>query len=231
MMIYNYVQKLRKIASELEKKAQKEELLKKLKAEYDIKVPTEAEYAHISKLYDSLKKIKSQIVKDSEIKLFGFADLGPSRKYYPNHGKYKDGALIINTQVIDDKSDYKDETTGKTLNKFDQTVYHEIGHGWDEVYGEKGVQLSLLPEWMNLSGWSEKPKTGMKRIRIHEKGCPEVIGEYYYSPDAKFTRFYGKRNPWDDWADSFSFYIADLKSIVPENKCKYFDKKLKKYYQ
>jgi hypothetical protein len=56
-----------------------------------------------------------------------------------------------------------------------------------------------------------------------------MVGEWYYDPKAGFTRFYAKRNPWDDWADSFSFYVGGLKKL-PDNKTEYFDKLLKKYY-
>jgi hypothetical protein len=124
-----------------------------------------------------------------------------------------------------------DFETGGMLNKFDQTLYHELGHGWDEVQGKNGKkgQLSLESEWMKLSGWSKEPKPGLKRIIIREEGAPEVKGEQYYSPDAKFTRFYAKRNSWDDFADTFSYYVGGLKSFLPPEKIKYFDKYLSQY--
>ena len=64
---------------------------------------------------------------------------------------------------------------------------------------------------------------------INEPGMPAKIGEWYYDPSAGFTRFYAKMNPWDDWADSFCFYIAKMKTKLPENKNQYFDNILKKY--
>jgi len=84
---------------------------------------------------------------------------------------------------------------------------------------------------LSLSKWSEKPVPGYKRVIIQEPGSPVMKGEYYYSPDAGFTRFYARRNPFDDWADTFSYYVAGLKSFIPENKIAYFDDKLHKYYK
>lgn len=83
---------------------------------------------------------------------------------------------------------------------------------------------------MELSGWSKEPVPGLQRLSIKEPGTPEVIGEMYFDPGAGFTRFYAKRNPWDDFADSFAFYVAGMKSKVPGNKKEYFDKLLKQYY-
>lgn len=229
-MSYSAIYKLRRIAAELLEKSTKLVDLKKIKDEYGIKIPPETDHLYIKTLLESLKRMPAKMVKDCGIKVLGFKDLGPSKEYFPNHGKYIEGALVLNTQLTEDPTVVVDLENDLKLNKFDQTLYHELGHGWDDVMGVKGVQLSLLSEWMELSGWSEEPKAGLKRIVIREPGTEPVIGEYYYSPEAKFTRFYAKRNPWDDWADTFSYYVAGLKSFLPENKIEYFDKKLDKYY-
>ena len=106
-----------------------------------------------------------------------------------------------------------------------------MGHGFDEKQGDKEDWLSLKKDWLELSSWSEKPKEGYKRLVIREKGSPELKGEWYYGPGAKFTRFYARRNPWDDFADHFSYYVGGLKSFLPHNKREYFEKLLKKYYE
>ena len=198
------VRKLRRIAADLIVLEDKIQALKDIKANYGIKVDPTTEHELVERLHSSLKRLPPQLVKDCGISVLGFQDLGPSREYYPNHGKYRDGALLLNTQLVDDPFFEVDFDSGKGINRLDHTLYHELGHGWDEVQGS-GKELSLEPDWVNLSQWSKIPKEGLKRVVIKEVDAPEVKGEYYYSPEASFVRFYAKRNPWDDWADTFSY--------------------------
>lgn len=221
---------LRIIASELKEKSESEDLSKKLKDEYGVTVLPGNKPENIKKLYESLKKLPAQLVRDCKIDTMDFKDLGPSKKFYPNHGSYKKGVLTINEQILSDPV-MEVDPAGKKMNKFEQTYFHELGHGFDEKKKGEAKWLSLKDDWLELSGWSEKPKPKFKRLIIREEGTPELKGEWYFSPSAKFPRFYGKRNPWDDWADSFSYYVAGLKSFLPENKRKYFDDLLKEYYE
>lgn len=222
------INRIRRIAIDLEEYSKKSDNFSAIKEVYDIDVDKKTDPECLHALNSSLQRLNPEIVKLCGIKSLSFEDLGPSKEYYPNHGKYVNNTLVINSQLLDDSNIIVDPDNGVILNKFDQTLYHELGHGWDEFQGEDG-DLSLKKEWLDLSGWSKYPKPGLKRIRIREKGTPEVVGEYYYSPYAKFTRFYAKRNPWDDWADSFSYYVGGAKSYLPKTKILYFDKILKKY--
>lgn len=225
------VVRIRKIARELLAYADKEALIGEIKNSYDITVSPDTDSAIVEVLHKSLKRLPPDLVRDCGIRNLGFEDLGPSKEYYPNHGKYHDNVLTLNHRIIEDPTVIEDEESKSSVNKFDQTLYHELGHGWDEVQSDDSEMLSLKDAWMSLSNWSKDPVPGYKRIRICEKGTPEIVGEYYYGPDAEFTRFYAKRNPWDDWADSFSYYVAGLKSYLPEEKIKYFDDKLGKYFK
>jgi hypothetical protein len=155
--------------------------------------------------------------------------MGPNKPQYPNHGYFcpDDKSVTLNADIFenpDSPDDFYDDF-GYFVSRPVQTVLHEWGHSLDDAKGE----LSLKDEWLKLSGWSESPKPGLKQLIIDEPGMPRVVGEWYYNPKAKFTRFYAKRNPWDDWADSFAFYFAKMKSKVPESKRNYFDSLLKKY--
>lgn len=222
------VLRLRRVAMDLEEYSRKADIFSALKEIYDIDVDKNSDPECVRILHSSLQRLNPEVVKLCGIKSISFDDLGPSKEYYPNHGRYVNNTLVLNTQLLNDPLIIVDPDNGSILNKFDQTLYHELGHGWDEFQGENG-DLSLKEDWMGLSGWSKYPKPGHKRIKIREKGTPEVVGEYYYSPFAKFTRFYAKRNPWDDWADSFSYYVGGAKNYLPKNKIAYFDKILKKY--
>jgi hypothetical protein len=220
--------RLRRIAADLEEHSRNSDLFSGIKEIYDINVDRKAIPECIQALYSSLQRLSPEVVKMCGIKSISFDDLGPSKEYYPNHGKYVNNTLILNDQLLKDPLLIIDSDNGSIINKFDQTLYHELGHGWDEAQGEES-DLSLKNDWQELSGWSKYPKPGLKRIHIKENGTPEVVGDYYYSPYARFTRFYAKRSPWEDWADSFSYYIGGAKSYLPKDKIEYFDKLLKKH--
>lgn len=197
---------------------------------YGIVLAPDTDAGIVHTLGNSLSRLDPVLVRDCGIRSMAFNDMGPSMKYYPNHGVYSNGTLTLNSRILDDKDTLEfDPNSGELLNKFDQTLFHELGHGWDEKHGENGMELSLAPDWLGLSGWSKEPMEGLKKLVIEEKGAPRLEGEWWYSPDAGFTRFYAKRNPLDDWADSFSYYVGGLKSFLPEEKVNYFDDKLLKY--
>lgn len=176
-------------------------------------------------LVESLSKIPQQLVLDSGVKLIGFKDLGPSREYYPNHGLYVRNTLYLNTTLVDDEQVFSDRS-GRILSRFDHTLYHELGHGWDERHG----MLSEQQPWLELSGWSKEPLPGLSRVTISEPGTPTRVGEWFFSPTAVFPRFYAKTNPWDDWADCFAFYVAGLSEFLPASKIRYFDSALGRYW-
>jgi len=220
---------LRKLAKKLYSKVEDDYLLRSIYEDYGIVVVPTVSSGDIESLQDSLSRLPKDLVRDCGLKKLEFKDLGPSKKYYPNHGRYEGDLLILSEHLFKDPFLEVDFKSGNSLNKLDQILFHELGHGWDEEKGSN-KELSLEPEWLELSGWSEKPIKGHKRLIIREKGCPEMVGEYYYAPDAKFCRYYGKRNPWDDWADSFAYYVGGLKGTVPEGKREYFDEKLERYY-
>lgn len=149
-------------------------------------------------------------------------DMGPNRTYYPNHGYFINHSVTLNRDIFDHPDDSPDfrVSQGEFLTRPEQTLIHEFGHGYDEYHGF----VSLKAPWLVLSGWSEEPKEGLKRMVIREEGIPERRGEWYYNPKAGFTRFYAKMNPWDDFADSFAFYVGGLKDKVPDKKRGYLDK-------
>lgn len=180
----------------------------------------------LKRTLDTLAKIPKGLVSACGIKTLGFEDLGESKEYYPNHGYYVDNKLVLNSQLPGDDKVYQDPA-GTSMDKFEQTLYHELGHGWDDAEG----LLSEQDPWLQLSGWSKDWKPGLRRVVIDEEGQAPLKGEWCYDPNAGFTRFYAKRNPWDDFADSFAYYVAGCKSFLPEAKIRYFDERLAKYYK
>jgi len=181
----------------------------------------------VSRLARALHQLPDGLVKDCGIKDIGFEDLGESKEYFPNHGYYVGETLVLNTRLVDDPVVFKD-TSGKILDRFDHTLFHELGHGWDMVKGE----LCKKPEWLQLSGWCEKPEDGKVRIVINDKDSEEnVVGEWFYDPSSKFVRFYARRNPWDDFADTFAFKVASMDGFIPDSKGQYFKDRMGSYYE
>jgi len=230
LLTVGLARKFRRIAAELNDSVDCEDILSFLKSKYNLSVAGKPDVDCLRHLKDSISRLPPQLVKDCGIKTMGFKDMGESREYFPNHGVYYNGTLVLNSQILDDDLFEVDADAGNSLDKFDQTFFHELGHGWDEVRGSNGLELSKQPEWTDLSGWSEKPAPGLKKLVIREKDTPEMKGEWWYNPDAGYTRYYARRNPWDDWADSFSYYVGGLKSFLPEQKVKYFDDNVGDYF-
>ena len=224
---------LRRMAYDLGQKAEIAHWGDLIKKTYGL-VPTYDEGVHdlhwlLREIYDILKPVPVDLVKACNLKYLVLkSDMGRSRSFTPNHGYFVGNQVALNADIFyhpDQPEDFSDNQ-GRFISRSCETLLHEIGHAFDQCNGD----LSLQKGWMDLSGWSKDPKPGLQRLSIKEPGTPEVIGEMYFDPEAGFTRFYAKRNPWDDFADSFAFYVAGMKSKVPENKKEYFDRLLKQYY-
>ena len=77
-----------------------------------------------------------------------------------------------------------------------KVVFHEIGHNWD---GEN-------PDWddfKDLSGWTTSDKSADPDYVVSRDG------NWYHKKSATFARSYGKTNPKEDFATSFSSYFMD----------------------
>lgn len=190
------------------------------------------EGALLRQTYQALENMPPAMVKDCGIHELIFRnDMGPNRTHYPNHGYFTphQGTVTLNADIFynpDWPDDFFDHH-GYFISRPVQTIVHEFAHGYDEYNG----MPSLKPDWLSLSGWSETYKPGLKRLVIREEGCPEHRGEWFFDPKSEFTRFYGKKNPWDDYADCFSFYVGGLIDACPAEKRKYFNNHLAKYYK
>ena len=201
----------------------------KIYEDFGIKSDTGADPIILRQTYQILSKMPVPLVKACGIKRIIIRDdMGPNKPYYPNHGYFMGDSVTLNSDIFyspDVPDDFVDHR-GYFLTRPEQTLIHEMAHGYDE-YNDTP---SLKNDWLGLSGWKEKPEPGLKRVIIRDKGAPEVVGEWFYHPESEFTRFYARRNPWDDYADSFAFYAGGLKNRVPNSKKDYFDKKLAKFY-
>ena len=89
-----------------------------------------------------------------------------------------------------------DKTFSDGDNWTHQTIYHEVGHNWE----------TTNPDWdgfKDLSGWTETDKSADANFVL------STNGDWYHETAATFARDYGKTNPKEDFATSFSAYFMD----------------------
>lgn len=190
-----------------------------LLSQYGIQVPVSSPSELVARAQRSLALLPAQLIRDCGVIRLSFEDLGVSKEYSPNHGLYTKNTVVLNTQLVDDPLLFRDPENNRELDRFDHTLYHEFGHGWDDRMGN----LSLQPAWLSLSGWSKIPQPGKVKVLIRDKDeNSDIVGEWCYDPSSEFVRFYARTNPWDDFADTFTFIVAGLSSFVPPSKMKYF---------
>lgn len=232
----SYAQQLRRLASSYDRASEASYWASLIRNKFGITVKRDSgvHSAHTiaRELYFILNQMPPKLVRGCGVYTLTLkSDMGPNKPYYPNHGFYIHNSVTLNADIFyhpDWPEDFMDHR-GYFLTRAQQTLLHEFGHGFDKNNGQDGKELSLQPEWLQLSGWSETPKSGLKKLIIREPGVPEVKGEWFFDPSCQFTRFYAKRNPWDDWADAFSFYVAKMFNIIPPDKKAYFDNLLKDF--
>lgn len=87
---------------------------------------------------------------------------------------------------------------------FELTMVHEVGHSVFE-----GLPQGIQEAWNNLSSWT-KGDAPADYVRYVEKRPGWEIGKtekWAHRPGVAFTRHYAERNPGEDFADSFAFFI------------------------
>ena len=214
-------------ASYLSLDSLKSELFDKYGLSIDMNPSVENKEFILRSILNILRPVPVSLIKNCRITQMIVKDMGPNRPFYPNHGYYIGNQIALNANIFLDPDMSEDfiDNKGYFISRPQETLLHEYGHALDAAYDN----LSLKPDWLALSGWSEEYKPGLKRLVIKEKGVPPVVGEWFYDPKAGFTRFYAKRNPWDDFADSFAYYLAPLLNKMPLPKRDYFKKLFQVY--
>jgi hypothetical protein len=161
-------------------------------------------------IYSAFELIPIKILKDLVSILQFDPSLGKSKEFFPNHGRWEDNfkTMVLNRNVID-----LEPEESKHL------IIHEIGHAIDNKLGN----ISKTEEWLNISGWTDNPSgitmiqksdknyldhKNFKRLRIKENGLLSV-SSWWYDENAGFVRWYAERNPEEDFAESFAYYILE----------------------
>lgn len=130
---------------------------------------------------------------------------GTSKKNYPNHGRYYEDSkrIVLNPHIFGEDTDYETDS-GEKIEKVMHTLVHEIAHSIDDKHG-----LSNKKEWRALSGWryigDREPNEGEDRMLLKEGDVVTLKGKWAHKKDAAFPRWYGGRNPKEDFCEAFAF--------------------------
>ena len=85
--MFDQVQKLRRIAGELEAWSARSSAAEDLREVYGVGLVHGTNPDYLDILISSLKRLPPQLVIDCKISDLGFEDMGKSEEYFPNHGK------------------------------------------------------------------------------------------------------------------------------------------------
>ena len=98
--------------------------------------------------------------------------------------------------------EYTDACFLQSDNGVHKTVFHEIGHNWEN-------ENDKWDEFKAISGWT-------KDLTKSEDASYTLSGDdnWYYLNSAMFARSYGAENPKEDFASSFSAYFMDYANEV-----------------
>lgn len=143
--------------------------------------------------FNSIELDPSLNKKDTKFKIFG--SYLPSKK-----------VLKLNPKVFVSKGF---EDNGKKMSMLEYVLFHEIAHTkWKNLPEDK------KQEWYNISGWQLNPtiKENLTNLAIPQEGNKKLISNWYYSnvAEGSFCRWYSRRNPKDDFSDTWVFVKKGL---------------------
>ena len=83
------------------------------------------------------------------------------------------------------------------------TVVHEVGHSIYDTFSPESKQA-----WEAISGWMKGWKPGQLPAYVEQRpGWGHEVSKWTHKPGILFTRHYGERNPGEDFADCFGFFL------------------------
>ena len=141
------------------------------------------------------------------------------------HGRYDETSHVIRLNPRDFHNQIKfGHGPGRKLDHVELTLAHEVGHS---VF----MRLSKAEQdqWKKLSGWQVGSGPDQAApYREKRPGWPREVATETHSKDAKFTRRYGERNEFEDFADAFGFFVMGQKDRVPVEKRQFLERMFKK---
>jgi hypothetical protein len=188
---------------------------KSFEKKYGLELPEDITKSQLKDIEKAFSYVPQKLIK-KHIKKIVFKDLGSVRGQYNNSKK----EITINPKIFKHKVYYR--VGDKKIPRKIFTIVHEIGHMIDHLEG-----ISKTQKWRNLSDWkklstNKKVPKGYdryveKRTNVKSHGQKS---DWVYGEDAEFSRFYGSRNPAEDFADLFAFIIFGKDFDFNENGLK-----------
>jgi hypothetical protein len=192
------------------RKSENDSVVEEIEKTYGITLSDNFDNKTAKQLLEALKEIPAKVLKGHVKSIILDERMGKSKRLYPNHGKYIEAEkkIMLNPEIFDIKTRYEDGK-GHSISKVTQVAVHEIGHVIDDANG-----FSDKKEWTSISGWgkigSDKPDKGYKRLVLREKDAPTLISPWQFKAGTDFVRWYAKRNPKEDFVESFCFAVTGL---------------------
>lgn len=89
------------------------------------------------------------------------------------------------------------------LHHIEMTMVHEFGHAlFDSLEPER------KQDWYDLSGWVKgRAEDNVEPYEEKRPGWPKLTSEWTHRKGVKFTRHYAEKNPNEQFADCFAFYL------------------------
>jgi hypothetical protein len=101
----------------------------------------------------------------------------------------------------------------------DLTLVHEVGHS---LY--KALTAEEKWSWLTISGWLVGTKKGQAPAYVEKRpGWEHSISKWTHKVGAKFSRYYGEKNPDEDFSDCFAFYLMNKAHEIGDKKKEFFD--------
>jgi hypothetical protein len=131
------------------------------------------------------------------------------------HGKYLKESLsaLVNPHTFELRQRF-----GKGpgwMNHDELMIVHEIGHS---VYSH--LPVSVQKRWEKTAGWVKGEREGNEPKYVEKRpGWPELTSEWTHVKGKKFPRRYSEKNPDENFADCFAFYILGKpQQMEPEQR-------------
>lgn len=201
------------------------------------------EFEEAKHIYDAFHMLPKHLIKGLITIIEFDPSLGSSKRFYPNHGRLECNAppkLSGQSRIEQDENGninaimhlnrdvFKNEP-----DEIKHLVLHETGHAVDHKLGI----VSRMKLWLSFSEWTVDPQgipadqrrnknylkhAEFERLRIQD-GNMLSVSDWWFNSNASFVRWYAKRNPAEDFAESFAYYVLGEKNRFTwcEDKYKY----------
>jgi hypothetical protein len=106
------------------------------------------------------------------------------------------------------------------LNHTDLCLVHEVGHS---LYNS--LTSSEKTIWLGISGWTKNKVEGQAPAYVERRpGWEPKTSEWTHKFGVKFSRYYGEKNPDEDFADCFAFFLMNKAYRIGRTKRLFFEK-------